>query len=744
LFVSVILCASANATPFDALDAEQRQALADRCLTLEYGPQRAAIPAVRECLIESMDSLPGELPFDEQYALNRSCGDDPECAASERRALDAVDRSPLLGLAADERDLLSRHCRAVQDSGGPAAWIGCLTEGAAELRTGAALERGTLDLDTRRKALFACADREPVLYRACLQQAGVPAAAASTDSLAEPSVARATPADDADAPEPRSVPDADGSSDREAVVDPRDDSLRSRLSSSLENLDDSGRIVLLAAAMLPMLLLLSRWLLRRRQSDDDDYFEDDDDDYPVASVDRSRHGRERYIDDDFDDDFDDGFEGALRDDARPSTMWAEPPAHGLPPELQSDRDDAAVERSRFDQQAERLFEELDGPSGGGDDIDAPPPPPFIAPATPPERPSAEEPDPGPDEEAYRHAPTRLVGLPSDMGGDALDEISLAPPYPADPPLAPEAPDADGAYPAERPVEDLMPADVSPADVSPADVSPVDVSPVDVSLADLEFEEPSFQGVLPEQLSPEDIPPLALHSDFGQWLVAQPEEDRLTHVVEFLVYWMAYGDRRYDDEARHALLEDDTVDGIQAVKRWVLLEDTRAFTDALHWLCADGSPEQREQTLELLIALLVTDAEPTPVQNTLLRFLSDVFDLGTDGLDALWQEGFGVPMPPLPRVDRADWWALQDEQAIAERDAREVAGYPAELRHAALLGLPLRGELEPARIRAACRRAIQRCEPERFRALGERAQQLAARQLERVEQARDALLNRSPS
>jgi len=239
------------------------------------------------------------------------------------------------------------------------------------------------------------------------------------------------------------------------------------------------------------------------------------------------------------------------------------------------------------------------------------------------------------------------------------------------------------------------------------------------------------------------------SAFGRWLHEQPVDERLVHVVEFFVYWVAYGDRRYDDAARRALLDDDPardddgpVRSERAIKRWVLLEDTGAFVDAVRWMAANGDAAQRRQTLELLIALLVTDAVPTPVQNTLLRFLADAFDIGKKGLQALWTESFGTALPPLPRVDRADWWALQEERDLSERDVRRVAGYPAAPRHAARLGLPLRGPYEAARIRAASRLAIQRTEPERFEGLGERAQALAARQLERIEQARDALLEES--
>lgn len=235
------------------------------------------------------------------------------------------------------------------------------------------------------------------------------------------------------------------------------------------------------------------------------------------------------------------------------------------------------------------------------------------------------------------------------------------------------------------------------------------------------------------------PPPRTLSAFGAWLAEQPDPERRRYATELLVYWLAYADERYEPEAAAAVLDDPAPDAATRIKRWVLQNDAAAFADAVRWTVLNSSREQRRQTLDLLIALLVHDAVPTPTQNTLLRFLADCFGLGEAGLQLAWTQGFDAALPALARVDRDAWWQAQDERAMAERDARHIASRSDEERFIARLGLPLHGTPEPARIRAAHRLAVQRCEPGRFDALGERERQLAARQLARFDEARDALL-----
>ena len=228
-------------------------------------------------------------------------------------------------------------------------------------------------------------------------------------------------------------------------------------------------------------------------------------------------------------------------------------------------------------------------------------------------------------------------------------------------------------------------------------------------------------------------------DFGAWLASRPDEDRRDLAVELLIYWMAWGDERYEPSVRDAVFADERPDDVTVVKRRVLEEDVGAFADTVRWLVLNTPRETRSQILELLVALLVTDPVPTPVQNTLLRFLADVFGLGVPVLEAQFEQAFDAPLPPLPRVDRPDWWAGQDEAGLVRREGRALARASETVRHRARLGLPLEGELDAGEVLAAFELAARRTAPERFDALGERERGLAARQLDRFADARDALL-----
>ena len=128
-----------------------------------------------------------------------------------------------------------------------------------------------------------------------------------------------------------------------------------------------------------------------------------------------------------------------------------------------------------------------------------------------------------------------------------------------------------------------------------------------------------------------------------------------------------------------------------------------------------------------------------MQNTLLRFLADAFGLGAARLESQFEEAFDAPLPPLPRADRPDWWAGQDEAGLVRREGRTLASAPDDVRHRARLGLPLDDAIDEGDVLEAFELAARRTAPARFDALGERERSLAARQLERFADARDALV-----
>lgn len=227
------------------------------------------------------------------------------------------------------------------------------------------------------------------------------------------------------------------------------------------------------------------------------------------------------------------------------------------------------------------------------------------------------------------------------------------------------------------------------------------------------------------------------SEFSAWLEEQSDEARFSHAMEFLIYWIAYGDGRYPASLRERLFASDELGSRDRIKRWVLQEDVEAFSDAVQWLDRHSTELQRTQLIDLLMALLVRERGITPVQITVLRLLADRFGIGAAGIEATFEEAFGESLPPLPRPDRVDWWERQAAEAVASWSPAHGARLDELGRARSLLGLA-EGDREIEVIRAY-RRAVKRCHPDRFTTLGPRARALAIRQFDHFEEARDRLL-----
>ena len=295
--------------------------------------------------------------------------------------------------------------------------------------------------------------------------------------------------------------------------------------------------------------------------------------------------------------------------------------------------------------------------------------------------------------------------------------------PAAAPPTPTPPAASGATLAER---------VSP---SPREREPL----VALRAFDEDRRGPSGKRASDESPVPGRFVP---RSRFGRWLLEASPDLRRQHAIEFLVYWMAYGDERYDVGARRALLERDDVEALdphERIKRHVLERDTAAFADTLLSLQRDTGAVERVQVLDLLMALLVADRAMTPVQNTLLRFVADAFGIPAETLNERHEFAFDAPLPPLPRPDLPAWWEGVEPGLPIRWNARALAALDEREQHRVRLGLPLDRKIADRRVVESFRRAARRCRPGRFDALGERERALVERQLARYDEARSALL-----
>jgi len=227
------------------------------------------------------------------------------------------------------------------------------------------------------------------------------------------------------------------------------------------------------------------------------------------------------------------------------------------------------------------------------------------------------------------------------------------------------------------------------------------------------------------------------SAFGNWLMKQPEDDRMEACVEFLIYWVAYGDDRYQPDLKQRLFTGTDLSSHDQIKRWVLKQDVFAFSDVIAWLRNNATQKQLDQCVALLMALLVTEHSITPVQNTMLRFLADAFSIGKNQLEQRFDKAFGHPMPPVPRTDKYAWWAKQKPEFMQRWEARFMATRAENEQMIARLGLT--SNYDEAQVINAFRRAARRCHPDRFTELGDRERALAEQQFIKFEQARDKLL-----
>lgn len=225
--------------------------------------------------------------------------------------------------------------------------------------------------------------------------------------------------------------------------------------------------------------------------------------------------------------------------------------------------------------------------------------------------------------------------------------------------------------------------------------------------------------------------------FAGWLHAQPREAQQSLAIEFLTYWIAFGDERYQPSLKVEIFQKTDPSDLDIVKRWVLKEDVYAFADAIDWLQSHTTQIQKEQIVRFLMVLLVNGDRPTPVQNTLLRFLGDAFYLADPTLEELFELDFGAPLPQTPRVDRMAWWDKQDTSTITQWNARQLNNSDAITRHAAQLGLDHDASAE--QIESAFDQALARCNLDHFEHLEEREHQLLEGRQARLTQSRNELM-----
>lgn len=226
--------------------------------------------------------------------------------------------------------------------------------------------------------------------------------------------------------------------------------------------------------------------------------------------------------------------------------------------------------------------------------------------------------------------------------------------------------------------------------------------------------------------------------FVDWLQNFKAIQQQEYAIEFLIYWMAYADNRFDPELKQRVFQMKNPDIPNLIKRWVFMKDAYAFSDAIAFLQSHTSTLQRRQIIDLLLALLVNERAITPAQNNLLRFLADAFGVGKAVLNEQFSRAYGEPMPAVPRPDKILWWDQITPEQKLRWDARATARQSPAIRCKIMLGQPLQGELDKVSIDKSFHLAMDRCDGKRVNLLGEREASLLATQRDKFEAARNTL------
>lgn len=201
-------------------------------------------------------------------------------------------------------------------------------------------------------------------------------------------------------------------------------------------------------------------------------------------------------------------------------------------------------------------------------------------------------------------------------------------------------------------------------------------------------------------------------------------ERVRHSIELLLYWMSFADDRYDPEMRQRLLGSENLSPHDSIKKIVLLNDHESLADAMKTLKQHSSDAELEQIIKLVLTVLVK-AEITPSQNLILRFFADYIEIGSDGLDNIYQTLFDRPLPGAPRPDDTRWWRSQYQNTDAEIQAVRK---PESEKEVMLQRLGLQEPATQLEIQQQMLRIRSRCDSAHYSLLGHKEQQLIQRHL----------------
>jgi len=200
--------------------------------------------------------------------------------------------------------------------------------------------------------------------------------------------------------------------------------------------------------------------------------------------------------------------------------------------------------------------------------------------------------------------------------------------------------------------------------------------------------------------------------FGSWLHDLPLESGKPASMEAFMYWVSYSD------------------GNMRIKKAVLSFKPEVLDDILLSLGKHLDSDAKRSFLDLMLAVLVNNSQPTAVQNLLFRFYADYTGMGVTHLNERFEAAFASELPGIPRPDRAQWW---DQQSDTLTESTFTNAIDINLQ---TFGLNRSATAED--IDTAYRLAEKRHDPANFKALGEKEQALAERSFNKYRKSHELL------
>lgn len=153
-------------------------------------------------------------------------------------------------------------------------------------------------------------------------------------------------------------------------------------------------------------------------------------------------------------------------------------------------------------------------------------------------------------------------------------------------------------------------------------------------------------------------------------------------------------------------------------------------------------DRRPALLELMVAMSLADGFLTVAENHALRFLADVLDLGSNGLNQAFQNITGKPIPAPSNPSSRQWWETREQgrhrRSRGKAQPCENARQDQVKRVHALATLGLDDPATPEDIKSAYRRMCKVHHPDRFATLGDEAVQTANEMIRRIREAYEYL------